>query len=71
MVGAEATTLLALIETVCKKGWEIETGKIAIGVDNRRVFRNATKDVAKLSEYAQDVGAEIAQIRKLMKEISF
>ena len=38
VVGAEAITLLALIETVCKKGRGIETGKITIGVDNRGVF---------------------------------
>ena len=68
MVGREAITLLELIETVRKKGCGIGHGKILAGVDTCLVHLNIVEKIAKPNDYAQDAGAKIALIKKLIKE---
>jgi len=63
IVGAEAITLLELIEVIERKGRGISHGKITIGVDNRKVYQRIVEEIAKPNVYAKDSGAEIAQIK--------
>ena len=69
--GAEAITLLELIEVIVTKGKHIPTGKIKIGFDNRLAYRKIVNAILKPSTYAQDSGAEISRIKTLLKEVSF
>jgi len=69
--GAEAITLLELISVLKHRGRDIESGKLSIAVDNRKVYRGITEQIKKASTHTQDAGVEIAQIRRLLKEIKF
>ena len=69
--GAEAIALLDLLTAIEKKGQKIECGKIEIAVDNLKVRRGTMNEILKLSIHTQDAGAEIVQIRKLLKKIKF
>ena len=71
IVGAEAITLLELIEVIERKGRGISHGKIIIGVDNRKVYQRIVEEIAKPNVYAKDSGAEIAQIKRLLEKIKF
>ena len=71
IVGAEAITLLELIEVIERKGRGISYGKITIGVDNRKVYQRIVEEIAKPKVYAKDSGAEIAQIKRLLEKIKF
>ena len=71
VIGAEAITLLEFIALLEKKGREIQRGKIQIGLDNRYVHWKIVEDVAKPSMGSQDSGAEIVQIRRLIRKITF
>ena len=69
--GAEAIMLLELMSVLRNRGREINHGKITVGIDNRKVYNGITRPLLKPSSYIQDAGAEIAQIRRLRKEIKF
>ena len=68
---AETITLLDLIELLRIKGREITSGKIEIGFDNRRSHRRIIQEIMKPSICAQEAGAEIMQIRRIIKEVTF
>ena len=44
-------------------------GKITIGADNKKVHDDIMNEIFKVSAYAQDAGAEIEQICKLIREM--
>lgn len=69
--GAEAITLLELISVIERKGRGIERGKIIVAIDNRKVHRGILSEIVKPSTHTQDAGAEIAQMKKLLKKIRF
>ena len=69
--GAEAIILLELIEVIEKKGRHILSGKMTIGLDNRKVYQAIVKGIVKASLFSQDGEAEIARIRQLIKRIRF
>ena len=71
IVGAEAITLLELMEVLKRRARHIENGKITIGFDNRIAHQQMINEVVKPTMFANDAGAEIAQIRDIMKEIKF
>ena len=68
---AEVMVLLELITLLEKKGRNIREGKIVIGIDYKRAYRKIEKDIRKSNEYAQESGAEIAMIKRLIKKIKF
>ena len=53
------------------KGREITAGKFKIGFDNRSLHRRIMQEVMKPSMFAQEAGAEITQMRRIMKEAPF
>ena len=67
----ETITLLELLEILEQKGRYINYGKVIISFNNRLVHRRILQEVYKPNSFAQDVGAEIAQIRWLIKKIAF
>ena len=69
--GAEAIVLLELVMVLHKRGRNVTQGKICVSIDNKKVFDGVTKTIVKASTYTQDAGAEIAQIRRLVKEMKF
>ena len=69
--GAEAVVLLELMEILERKGRHISQGKTQIGFDNRIVHKKIVENIAKASIFAQDAGAEIAQIKSLKDKIKF
>ena len=64
-------TLLELIEVLKRRGRSIGSGKIVVDVNNRKVCRRTTKMIWKAIAHTQDAGAEISQIKKLLREIKF
>ena len=68
---AEVLILLELIKVIERKGRNINHGKITIGIDYKRVYRKIVTKIKKSSEYAQEAGAEIAEIKRLLKDIKF
>ena len=68
---AETITLLDLIEILRIKGREISARKFKIGFDNRNLHRRTMQEVIKLGVCAQEAGAEIMQMRRIMKEVTF
>jgi len=50
------------MEVIERKGQNICSGLITIGVDNRKVYYKVIEDILKLSTYVQDARAEIVQI---------
>ena len=68
---AETITLLDLIELLRIKGREITSGKIKIGFDNRSSHRRIIQEIMKPSICTQEAGAEIMQIRRIIKEVTF
>ena len=71
VVGAESIVLLELMEILERKGRHIDYGKVQIGFDNRIAYRKIVEQITKASIFAQDAGAEIAQIKALMRKIKF
>ena len=71
VVRAEAITLLELIKIVERKGRGITHGRLVIRVDNCLVYHRIVENIAKPNVYAQDAGAEIAQIKKLIEKAKF
>ena len=69
--GAETITLLELIAVIRKKGKCINNGKITVGIGNKKVHRGVVRTINKASEHAQDTGVEIAQMRKILRNIKF
>jgi len=70
IVGAEAITLLELLEVISKKCRNVRRGTIKIGFDNAKAYNNIVKNLNKPTQYAQDAGAEIARIKELIKDIA-
>ena len=60
---AEVIVLLELMTVIQKKGRNINSGKITIGVDYKRAYKKIIEEIMKPNEYAQEAGAEIALIR--------
>ena len=70
IVGAEAITLLELLEVINKKSKHIQHGKINIGIDNRKLRKTIIEKVMKPAQYTQDGGAVITRIKEIIKEAS-
>ena len=70
-VGAEAIVLLELMEVIKRKGQNICSRLITIGVDNRKVYHKVIEDILKPSIHVQDAGAEIVQIWRIISKINF
>ena len=66
---AEVIVLLELVEVSERRGRHIEEVKITIGVDNRKSHDKVVNAIRKTSEHAQNAGAEIAQIKKVINKI--
>ena len=54
-----------------KKRRNINRGKIEVALDNSKFHRGIANDIVKLCKHAQDAGAEVAQMRRLLKNIRF
>jgi len=68
IVGAEAITLLELVEVISRKSKHISHGSIEIAVDNKKVYRAITNELPKPTQYSQDGGAAITRIKELINE---
>ena len=62
IVGAEAITLLELMEVLKKRGKHIEHGKVMIGFNNKIAHQRIINEVTNPMMFANDTGAKIAQI---------
>ena len=71
MESAEVLTLLELITVIERKGRNISLGKIRIDVDYKRVYRKILNNINKSNEYAQEAGAIIIIIKRIIKKIKF
>ena len=69
--GAEAIMLLELVTVLYKRSKSIALAKTTIAVDNWKKHRGLVDETCKVSYFFQDAGAEIAQIRKLVKETQY
>ena len=54
--------------SIRRKGKHISHSLVVIGIDNRRVYKKIVNNVKKVSIFVQDTGAEIVQIRKLLRK---
>ena len=68
--GAEAITLLDLLSVLEQKEKSVSSGKVIAVVDNSKVCRSIISNIAKPRDYT-DVGAEIAQMKRLLKKMRF
>jgi len=68
IVGAEAITLLELIEVISLKSKHINNGSIQIGIDNRKVYQVISNAIEKPTQYSQDGRAAITRIKEIMIE---
>ena len=57
--------LLEFITVLRNRGRNITSGKLMVGVDNRKVHNRISCDVIKASKCTQDAGMEIEQIRQI------
>jgi len=71
IIGAETITLLELFEVLWRKGKHINRGKIEIGFDNKKAYKEIKTTLRKYTKYAQDAGAEITRIKEIMQELKF
>ena len=63
--------MLELIAVLCKKGRNINIRKVAVAIDNRKVRNSLINAILKASYCPQDAGEQIAQMRRLLNEVSF
>ena len=70
-VGAEAIALLELLEVVQRKGRNISSGRLVIGLANSKVHRRIKDNILKSTTHTQDAGAMISQIRRILQTIKF
>ena len=68
---AEVITLLELVEVIERKGRMVDFGMIKISIDNRDAYKKIISNIKKSNYLVQDRGAEISQIRRLLKKIKF
>ena len=68
---AEVIVLLELITILERKGRNVNSGKIVIGVDYKRAHKKILSDIRKSNEHAKESGAEIAMIKQLLKKMQF
>ena len=68
---AEVIVLLELMMVIQKKGRNINSRKIIIGVDYKRAYKKIIEEIMKPNKYVQEARAEIALIKQLMKKINF
>ena len=71
IIGAEAITLLELVDAIERKGRRISHRKIIIKVDNRKAHQRIVETIEKPNTHAKDSGAEIAQIKRLLEKIKY
>ena len=71
MIGAETITLLELLEVLWRKGKHINRGKIQIGFDNKKAYKEIITTLRKYTKYAEDAGAEISRIKEIIRELKF
>ena len=68
---AEVIVLLELITVLEQRGRQIRNSKVKIGFDNRKHHCKIVYSLKKSNVYAQEAGAEIAMIKKLLNKIQF
>jgi len=68
IVGAEAITLLELLEVIHKKSKHIQHGSIQIGFDNRTIYKAIQSTGMKPTQYTQDGGAAITRMKQIIEE---
>ena len=68
---AEVIMLLELITILEKKGRHIQSGGIKIGFDNKKGYRKIVEKITRSNMLAQEAGAEISMIKKLIGKIKF
>ena len=71
IVGAEAIVLLDLLAMLEKKGRNANSGKVIAGLDNKKVCRGIVQDFKRNSEGTKDAGAEIIEMKNIVKRIKF
>ena len=71
IIGAETITLLELFEVLWRKGKHINRGKIEIGFDNKKAYKEIKTTLRKYTKYAQDAGAEITRTKEIIRDLKF
>ena len=71
IVGVEAIVLLELLVTLEKRGRNVNSGKVTVGLDNRKAHIGIVEEIKRNSEVTKDAGAEIIEMKNIVNRIKF
>ena len=67
---AKVIVLPELVTIFERKGRHAQGGEIKIGFNDSKDYRKIVNKIRKVSNYAQEVGSEIAMIENLIKKLN-
>ena len=61
--------MLEILLVIEKEGRNINRGKVEVALDNSKVHREIVNAIVKLYKQLWDTGAEVVQIKRLLKKL--